>query len=383
MEQTDILIIGTGIAAVSAADAAVKQNPSLRVTAVSAEHELPYYRLRLCERLKEHAKNLMLHPAEWYEERGIGLLFGKKAVRLLPDEKAVLFDDGSRIHYGKLIIATGSKSFIPPIEGADGAGVYSLWTMEDSEAICRAADKAKRAAVIGGGLLGLETAHQLAEDGLKVYVIESFPRLLGRQTDTRASGLFKKKTESFGIEVMLGASTTKISGTEGALTVRLSDGREIEVDFVVVSTGVHANTDWLEGSGIAINRRIVVNSRLETSLPDVYAAGDVAVQDGQWYGLWSVSMAQGKTAGTNAAGGDASYNLTVPPYVLNTMGTSLAAGGLYPDEPQPFEELEADEETCSYRRVIYAGPDKEGPVTGYILLGNIREYQKLQKRLIK
>lgn len=381
MEKTDILIIGSGIAAVAAAEAARKENASVGIMICSAEEALPYYRLRLCEKLNEPEKSLALHPQSWYDERRLMLRAGARAVGLDPAGRLVRFADGRAVSYGRLIIATGSHSFIPPIKGADGADVYSLWTLEDSLRLSRAAEKGRTAAVLGGGLLGLETAHKLMQAGVKVTVLESSPSLLGRQTDQTASGLFLKKVRALGIDVKLNALTTEIADVPGGKCLNFQDGSSLLCDFAVISTGVRPNIDWLADSGLTVERQVVVNDRMETSLPDVYAAGDVAVQDGLWFGLWSIALAQGKTAGCNAASGDASYKIEVPPYVLNTMGTTLASAGVYPDEPQPYEEREIDEEHFTYRRVIYATEDKEGPVKGYITLGGNREYVSLQKRL--
>lgn len=381
MEQADILIIGSGEAAVAAAEAARKQDPDVSIRLMTAEANLPFYRLRLCEKIAEPDKSLTLHPEAWYAERGLELKLNCRAERLDPEAKCVYFADGGACRYDKLIIATGSRSFVPPIQGADGRNVFTLWTLEDASAIAEAARDAKEAAVIGGGLLGLEAAHKLLQTGTDVTVIENADRLLARQTDRRASELFLKKTEAEGIKVHLDDSAEAIRDEGGRKVLKLQSGAELSFDLVLISTGVRANTDWLEGSGIAIDRRIKVDDHMRTSLPDVYAAGDVAVQDGLWFGLWSIAMQQGRTAGANAAGGEVSYPIETPPYIINTMGTSMASAGLYPDEKQPYETLEADEEAYSYRRIIYQGEDPEGPVKGYILLGNIREYPKLQKRL--
>ncbi len=384
MENTTILIIGSGIAAVAAAEAARKQDPEIQITVATKAHELPYYRLRLPERLNEPDKHLSMHTYEWYKERNITLLMDREATALDATKKLVEFSDGHIMHYEKLIIASGSRSFVPPIPGADGNHVHTLWTIEDSDIINQDMEQGTHAVVLGGGLLGLETAYKLHLGGAKVTILESLPRVLSRQTDERASALYKAKIESFGIEVLVNASTKEITDLENEKKqVTLADGRTIACDLVVISTGVLANVEWLKGSGIEIDRRIVVNENMETNLPDVYAAGDIATQNGLWFGLWSVARSEGLAAGTNAALGDASYKLEVPPYVLNTMGTSLVAAGSYPEEVQAHEDLDLNENEYTYRRVIYRTEDKQGPVTGYILMGNTKDYLDLQKRITK
>ncbi len=384
MENTNILIIGSGIAAVAAAEAARKQDPDISITVCTKEHELPYYRLRLPELLNDPDKHLSLHTYEWYEERNLDLRMDHEAAALDPHAKQVTFADGQVISYDKLIIASGSRSFVPPIPGADGKSVYTLWTMEDSAVIHQEMDPGTEAIVIGGGLLGLETAYKLRQGGAAVTVIESLPRLLTRQTDSEASQLYLAKIESLGINVRVDARTRSIDDLpDGRKVLELQDGTKLTADLIVISTGVSANVEWLANSGIAIDRQIIINENMETNLPDVYAAGDIATQNGLWFGLWSVARSEGLTAGTNAALGEASYKLSMPPYILNTMDTSLVAAGSYPDEPQPFEERDSNETTFTYRRVIYQTEDRQGPILGYILLGQTREYLELQKRLEK
>ncbi len=384
MEKTNILIIGSGIAAVAAAEAARKQDPAIEIMVATKAHELPYYRLRLPERFSEPDKHLSMHTYEWYKDRDITLVMDREASALDAGKKLVEFTDGSVVNYQKLIIASGSRSFVPPIQGANGKHVHTLWTIEDSDVINQDMEPGTKAVVIGGGLLGLETAYKLHIGGAEVTVLETLPRVLTRQTDERSSALYKAKIESLGIHVLVSASTHEIKDIENdQKEVVLEDGRSIVCDIVIISTGVLANVEWLKGSGIKIDRRIVVNESMETNLPDVYAAGDIATQNGLWFGLWSVARSEGLAAGTNAALGDASYKLEVPPYVLNTMDTSLVAAGSYPDEKQPYEDLDVNENEFIYRRVIYQTEDKKGPVTGYILLGNTKDYLELQKRITK
>ena len=384
MEKIDVLVLGSGIAAISAADAARKENPELHVLVCTREKAHPYYRLRVQERLIEAQKNLELHEDEWYDLREINVRYGMEAVGLNTDAKSVSFLNGSVLYYEKLIIATGSRSFVPPIEGADGREVYTLWTIEDADEIKAHMRAGSKTIVIGGGLLGLETAHKLYEAGEDVMILEAMDRLLARQTDPESSALFQRKLESMGIKVKLNVSTKSIEDSPAGKLVTLSDNTLIPCHLIIISTGVRANVEWLTDSGLDIHKRIIVNGRMETSLPDIYAAGDVATQDGLWFGLWSVSMKQGRVAGINAAGGDENLNLEIPPYVLNTMGTTLASAGEFTQDEYPYEEIEMDEEAYTYRRVIYQTEAKDGPILGYILLGPTaaKENAQLYKRLV-
>lgn len=385
MERVDVLIIGSGIAAISAADAAMKQNEAQSVLVCTQEQDKPYYRLRVQERINEAAKDLNLHEDEWYDLHKISIRYDMQASKLDSDEKTVTFANGSTLAYNKLIIATGSKSFVPPIPGADGDHVHTLWTIEDADAIQAEIDEGGTAVIIGGGLLGLETAEKIKEAGEKLIVLESMDRLLSRQTDSKSSSLFKDYLEAQGIKVILNAKTTEIKDLDAKKQITLADGQTLDANFIVISTGVRPNTNWLEGSDIKIDKQICVNEKMETNVDSVYAVGDVANQNNLWFGLWSVAQKQGKTAGINASGGDTSLVLETPPYVLNTMGITLASAGQYEDRAYPHETIEIDEDNYSYKRVIYQSEDLEGPILGYILLGKnvIRDNVALYKRLVK
>lgn len=387
----DILILGSGIAAVSAAQAARKENSQAKITIYTDDKNLPYYRLRLLELVADSAnkEKLFLHPASWYEDQDIALVQGHKARELLAEDKKVLFENGLSASYDRLILATGSSSFVPPIEGKELPGIYTLWTMDDAHILEKAAESSKHAVVVGGGVLGLETAHVLAGRGLEVALIDRTPILMNRQLDKQGAELFTRMVEKLGIQFIGSANTNAfVAGKDGRVSqVLLDDGKSIEADMVVVSTGVYANTAFIKPGTLRIDRKIEVNRSMQTSDPSVYAAGDVASVEKSWYGLWQVSMAQGKVAGTNAAGGNATYEPKVPPYRVATMGTQIVSAGVYdeevirrdyPEKADFFEsEVVEDEAHGIYRKLTYC----DGNLCGYILIGDVKDQVKLQKDL--
>ncbi len=387
----DILILGSGIAAVSAAQAARKENSQAKITIYTDDKNLPYYRLRLLELVADSAnkEKLFLHPASWYEDQDIALVQGHKARELLAEDKKVLFENGISASYDRLILATGSSSFVPPIEGKELPGIYTLWTMDDAHILEKAAESSKHAVVVGGGVLGLETAHALAGRGLEVALIDRTPILMNRQLDKQGAELFTRMVEKLGIQFIGSANTNAfVAGKDGRVSqVLLDDGKSIEADMVVVSTGVYANTAFIKPGTLRIDRKIEVNRSMQTSNPFIYAAGDVASVEKSWYGLWQVSMAQGKVAGTNAAGGNATYEPTVPPYRVATMGTQIVSAGVYdeevirrdyPEKADFFEsEVVEDEDHGIYRKLTYC----DGNLCGYILIGDVKDQVKLQKDL--
>lgn len=388
MAKKKIIIIGSGAAGVSAAEAARKMDQTAEITIYSTDPDLPFYRLRVAEVLRdpEMAEKLYLHPADWYEEREIRLVADTSVTEVDPEGKTVKLADGQEINWDRLIITTGSKSFVLPLKGFERENCFTLWSLQDAKTISRAIAKKglKSGAIIGGGLLGLEAAWQLHQAGIKVKILEFAPILLQRQLDKRASELVQKHIEALGIEVYTSADSREVLG-EGELgpvsAIVLKDDRQIDCDFVLMSVGVQANTDIAAQAGLEIGRRIKVDAKMKTTAADIFAAGDVCeVDDGYWFGLWAISLAQGKVAGANAVAGNDSFKKEIPPYIVNTMNTRIISQGDLPAEEGDGYRFEITEEPekFSYRKLIY----KDGKLRGFILLGEYaKEMVALQKQL--
>ena len=389
LKQEHLVIIGSGIAGVAAAEAARKENPDLKISIVSSDQYLPYYRLRLAEVLAkpEQADKLYLHDSDWYAERCINLILDNSVAHLDPHAKKLTLQDGQAMSYDKLIIAAGSHSRLPQIPGQDRPGAYTLWTLEDAKKMSEAiAQKGmKSCAVIGGGLLGLEASWQLHQRGLEVTIIERGDHLMINQLNLEASELLEDYIDSLGIKLLKDADTASIDGPgeDGQMTgLSLKDGRKVECDAVLISIGVIANTDFAKEAGLAIGRRIKVDREMKTSAPDIFAAGDVCEVDeeGYWFGLWSISMAQGKVAGTNAAGGFTTFDKVIPPYIVNTMGTRIVSQGhgMKDTDADYRQEVSKDPETHDYKGLAYQGD----ALTGFVLIGKpAGEMVSLQKEL--
>ncbi len=382
-----ILVIGSSIAGISAAESARQQDPEAEITIVSQDEYAPYYRLRLCEVLDNPAvaESLYLHPDAWYEERRLRLLLGRRAVQADPAAHTVSLADGEVLSYDALILTTGSQSFVPPITGVHRPGVYTLWTMASALQIEQALRTARKAVVIGGGLLGLEAAYHIRRKGIPTTIIEKLPRLLANQLDENGSAIFEGRVRNLDVNVLCSADIVSIDGADGgeaspAASVRLADGTVIEADFVIVSIGVRADVELARSAGLTISRRIVTDEGMRTSSPDIYAAGDAAEPLEYWFGLWSVSRGQGQVAGINAAGGAATFDRTVPPYLISTMDTKVAVqGDKGAAEPQYELDVLMDANSGNYRKLIY----REGVFRGFMLVGDTRDFVRLQKELGK
>ena len=300
------IILGGGIAALSAATAIRKHDPSGLIVMLTEENALPYARTMLTKQLMKDVSpaGLALRSAAWYDAPGRDILplTGRKVAAIDPQGKTVTLADGLVFPYDKLIYALGARCFIPAFTGNDHAHVVAVRTAEDAARVCEMAKTARTAAVIGGGVLGLEAAWALHREGLAVAVVEFAPRLMPRQLEEEESARVGAAIEAAGAKLYLSASAAGYDGN----TLTLQDGRNIPADMVIVSAGVRANAEIAQAAGIRVERKILVDERMQTSAPDIYAAGDCA-EHGVSYALWSEASEMGEVAGTNAAGGEAIY----------------------------------------------------------------------------
>ena len=299
------VIVGAGIAGVTAAEAIRAADAAGEILLLSAERELPYARPMLSKAplLSMELKPLALHDRAWYAEKRIDLRLGCRADRLDPAARR-LSCGGESIFYDKCILATGARNFIPPFPGREDVEICDVRTLDDLRRLRRRAVPGGKAVVIGGGVIGLEMAAELRHYGIRTTVLEAMDRLMPRLIDADTSAWL---VGNLPIEVVTGVSIAALRREGGRTVVEEKDGRRWTCDLLVVSCGVRADTDLARGAGIACDRAITVNERMETSAPDVYACGDCAAFRGFNAALWSQGQAQGRVAGVNAAGGSAVY----------------------------------------------------------------------------
>jgi len=319
-------ILGGGIAALSAAKAIREKDSSGLIVLLTNEDMLPYARPMLTKQLLGNASaaDLAVEGAAWYDAPGrdILVLTGRTVSAIDGEKKTITLANGLVFPYDKLVYALGARCFVPPFEGHDRENVIAVRSIADAQRVRELARTAKSAAVIGGGVLGLEAAWSLRQAGLDVTVIEFEQRIMSRQIDKAAAEHLAAAMAKHGVRLLTGASTAKVDD-EG---LHLTDGRMIPAELVIVSAGVRANAEIAAAAGIHVERMIVVDAQMRTNLPDVYAAGDCAAY-GISYALWAEAAEMGRVAGVNAAGGSAEYKAVPRPLMFHGFGTEVFAIG--------------------------------------------------------
>jgi NAD(P)H-nitrite reductase large subunit len=368
------LIIGNGASGITAAETIRRLDEKGEITIVSDER-VPFYSRCLTPELvsgEMSEEELLLRPEDFYEARSIEALLGKRAVKIKPEEKSVELDDGSIIAYDKLLLATGCSPLFPEIEGIDKEGVLGLRTIEDAKRIIAYTQGAKEAVVIGGGLVGLRAAFALKKRGLSVKVIEMLPRVLPEQLDEVASEILSRAIEKEGINLVLKGEVEEILGEKRVEGVALADGRRFDCDLVIVAVGVRPNVELAKGAGIEVDKGIIVDPYMRTSIPEIYAAGDVAetldpvTGERTLSALWPSAVEQGRLAGLNMAGIKREYQGALS--ILNSIelaGVPIISIGIVRQE-EGYEVL-ATRRGDVYRKLLI----RENRLVGAIFVNEI------------
>lgn len=374
--MTTYIIVGNGIAGNAAAETIRKLDPEGVIHLFSREPHPFYYTPALPEFLAgiKDLSRLIIHPLAWYQDKrihfhpGVELVGGDAQARYVTDRQ------GKRYAYDKLLLATGSNSFVPPIPGADLPGVVTLRTLEDAKRIKEMAAHSQKVVLIGGGLLGLEAGNGLRQAGLTVTVVEFFPRLLPRQLDEAAAAILQRRLEAMGFRFYLGATTQEIVRADGGLMVVLKSGERLPADMVLISAGVRPEVGLAKALGAKIDKGVVVDDYLRTSLPEVYAAGDAAEHQGRLYGIWPAAQEQGRIAGVNMAGGQEAYRGTVPANTLKVVGIDLLSAGEIDADGKLEAAVVSDPEKGTYRKLVI----QDNRLVGVILLGDLTGSAEIQ-----
>jgi nitrite reductase [NAD(P)H] large subunit len=362
-----LVVVGNGMAGMACVEQILKHGPKFRITVFGDETHVNYNRVMLSSVLagEKSADEIVIHTREWYTRNEIDLRVGVRILDVDPTHKSVIGDDGSTTPYDRLLIATGSSAWMPPIAGLDKDGVFAFRTLDDTRALLARATPETKAVVIGGGLLGLEAARGLQVHGCQVTVVHLMATLMERQLDPPGGQYLLTKMERLGVRVLLGRSTTAIVGKHRVEGVEFSDGERLDADLVVVAAGIRPNADLGRKAGVTVKRGIVVNDYMETSSPDVFAVGECVEHRGVCYGLVAPLYEQGKVLAATITGHRGpTYTGTVQAATLKIMGVDVFSAGDWANAPDHVR-FEDPGQGC-YRRVAI----KDGRLAGVILVGD-------------
>ncbi len=370
------VIIGAGVAGVYAAEAVRANAPDAEIVLISKEEDIPYLRLNLTRLLAgEFAeKNLPLHSEGWYAEHTIDLRRGVSVERIVLAEKAVQLDDGESIQFDKLIVATGSHPFIPPIPGAELTHVFTVRSAEDARNILAVVKPGTPVVCVGGGILGLETAGALSKQGAKVTVLEAFDYLMPAQLNPEGSDVLTEHLKTLDIDVVTNAVADCFIGDGHVTGVHLKRGQLIPAEVVVVAAGDRANADLLEQAGLTVKKGVLVDNFLRTTNPDIFAAGDVAEHDGVRYGAWAPAMYMGKIAGMNAAGVPTEFGGIPRSHLLKVLGKPMLSIGVVKPVDGSYRAIE-DHADGGYRVFMF----RDGRFIGCLLIGKLKLMKAVRK----
>jgi len=333
MNKQKLVVVGNGMAGMRAVEELLKLAPELYdITVFGAEPHPNYNRILLSPVLAGEMtiNDIILNPLDWYNDNGISLHLGKTIERIDRTRRKVIAGEGLEIEYDRLLLATGSTPFMPPIPGTDLPGVISYRDIRDTDEMIATARRYRNAVVIGGGLLGLEAANGLRQRGMEVTVVHLMPWLMERQLDKAAADMLKVSLEARGLKFLLEKQTeAMIRGESGRVAaLRFKDGLEIPADLVVVAAGIRPNTALAESSRLHCNRGIVVNDTMQTYDPRIYAVGECVAHRGINYGLVAPLFEQAKVCANHLANfGISRYTGTVTSTKLKVTGIDLFSAG--------------------------------------------------------
>jgi nitrite reductase (NADH) large subunit len=365
-----VVVLGNGIAGVTAADFVRRGHPECEIHVVGQEPHVLYNRMGISRLVygRSAMQGLFLLPEQWYDEHQITAWLNTVATEIDLDSHRVILGTGEVLPYDRLILATGSSGVEPPVTGFGRPGSFVLRSAWDAQQVRAYAQQhaCRDAVVSGGGLLGLEAAHSLLELGLRVTVLERGARLLSRQIDARCSELVLRYLQGIGMQVLHGAEAVALAGEERVTGVTLRDQRSLRCDLFLAAVGIRPNVDLAKRAGIPVGKGVLVDDRMQTGIPGVYAAGDVAEHDGRVLGLWPIAAKQGEVAAVNALGGREVLTAEVPATVLKGVGLDLFSIGRVQPEPEDEVVVAEDASLPSYRRLVVS----QHRVVGGIVLGH-------------
>jgi nitrite reductase (NADH) large subunit len=364
-----LVIVGNGMAAARLVDELVKTSLGRYAIAVIGEEpRLAYNRVLLSSVLagETTSHEIELKPANWWRDRGVTVKYGSRVTEIDVGRSELKIQGDESIEYSRLVLATGSTPLRLNLPGVDLAGVCTFRDSRDVDMLLALAARKRPVVVIGGGLLGLEAAYGLAKAGTPVTLLHLMDRLMERQLDLPAADLLKTLVERTGVEVLLNADTARIHGERRVEGVELADGRRIAADAVVFAAGIRPSTSLASGSGLLVNRGVVVDDHLQTSTENIFALGECAEHRGICYGLVEPAYEQAHVLAQHLSGKAAAYRGSVVATNLKVSGVNVFSAGDFLGADGSEAILLSDIRRGTYKKLVLA----EGRLIGAVLIGD-------------
>lgn len=378
-----LIVVGNGMVGLRFVEELLTRAPDrYHLTVVGKEPRPAYNRVLLTSLLAGEITGADIHLRDqtWYAEKGVQLILGTPAERLDPGTGTVRLEDGRDLAFDRLVLATGSQPIRPPIPGFDLPGVLTFRDLADVDAIRAACARSRCAAVIGGGLLGIEAACGLARAGLTVDLVHLRDRLMERQLDQRAGQLLQTAVESRGVGVVLEGETEACEGRGTVEALRLKAGRVLPADLVVVAIGIRPEATLARQAGIDCNRGILVDDHLETSFAGIHAIGECAEHRGVCYGLVEPGYAQARILAERLAGGSETYAGSVLATNLKVSGVGMFSTGEFLGGERTEEIILSDPGLPAYKKLLIRRTTEGQHLVGAVLFGDTTDglwYQEL------
>ncbi|MGF1756852.1 nitrite reductase large subunit NirB [Photobacterium sagamiensis] len=387
MDKQRIVVVGNGMVGHKFIDTLVQDASAdeFDIVTFSEEPRLAYDRVQLSAYFTgTTAEELALTDEGYYHEHGVNFVLSDKVVELDTANNTVITASGRKESYDKLVLATGSYPFVPPIPGNDQPHCLVYRTIEDLEAITASGEHSQVGVVIGGGLLGLEAANALKNLGVETHVVEFAPRLMAVQLDDGGAKLLQRKIEQLGVQVHTEKATTEIvAGETCRYRMNFADGSYLETDMIVFSAGIRPQDELAREYGLEIGERggIVINDNCQTSIENVYAVGECALWDGRIFGLIAPGYSMAKVAASHICGGEDAFTGADMSTKLKLLGVDVASiGDAHGQTPGAQSYTFNDEVEQIYKRLIVSEDGKK--VLGAVLIGDVEAYGNLLQMML-
>jgi NAD(P)H-nitrite reductase large subunit len=295
---------------------------------------------------------------------------GRRAASLDPKAAKLTLDDGATLEYDDLLIATGSSAVRPPVSGVDGPGVHSFWTLDQARRVVAEIEPGSHVVMVGAGFIAFTILNAILGLGARLTIVEIAPQILPRMIDREGAQLVDAWLRKHGVEIRTSATLTAVEQAGGQRRLRFRDGGDLDADVVIMATGIRTNLEWLEGSGIRVNRGVVVDDHLRSSVPQVYAAGDIAegrdlvTGEPDVHAIEPTAMEHGRVVGANMAGRDLAYRGSLLMNIVDVCQLDVASFGRW-DDPGAEVFAAVRRERPAYRKLLWRG-DR---LTGAMILG--------------